>query len=144
MVPDLIPCEHTSFGETKNGLKEQPLVVQDDIEQRTVDFQAAVVIDKAHFAKPVHEQANSRAGSANDLSQRLLADLWNHRLGLAILPEIGEEEEHPCQPLFAGVEELVHQILLNPNIAREQMMKHQIRTLAVHEGGGPRSLSQAA
>src|SRR5580658_4734651 len=84
-------------------------------------------MDKAHFSEPVHEQANSRTGRADDLSQCLLADLWNHRLRLTVLPEIGQKKEHPCQPLFAGVEELVHQILLNPNIAGEQMMKQQIR-----------------
>ena len=76
-------------------LARGPSVVQDDIEQRTVDFQTTFILDKAQFAEPVHEKADSGAGSADDLCQCLLANPWNHRLGFAGLPEVGQKKEHP-------------------------------------------------
>jgi hypothetical protein len=34
------------------------LVVQDDMQQRAVDLQPAVVVNKSQFPEPVHEEAN--------------------------------------------------------------------------------------
>ena len=39
----------------------EQLVVQDDIEQRAVDLQPAVVVNEAQFSEPVHEKAHPRA-----------------------------------------------------------------------------------
>ena len=41
------------------------LVVQDDIQQRTVDLQLAVVLDEAQFPESVHEKADSRTSRAD-------------------------------------------------------------------------------
>jgi hypothetical protein len=35
------------------------LVVQNDIQQRAMNFRVAVVADKAHFAELIHEEADS-------------------------------------------------------------------------------------
>jgi hypothetical protein len=41
------------------------LVVQDDIQQRTVDLQLAVVLDEAQLPESVHEKADSRTSRAD-------------------------------------------------------------------------------
>jgi hypothetical protein len=41
--------------------------------------------------------------------------------GLPSFPEVGHQEQHPCQALLAGAEELVHQIFFNANVSEEQM-----------------------
>src|SRR5438094_10890 len=86
----------------------------------------AVVGDEPQLAELVHEMADSRASGADDLRQRLLADLRNHRLRLAFLSEISEQEKYPREPLLTRVEEVVHQVLLNSNVAREQIVKEYL------------------
>ena len=44
-------------------------------------------------------------------------DLWYDQLRFAFFPEVGEKEKHAGEPLLTGIEELVYQVLLNPNIA---------------------------
>src|ERR1700722_3000816 len=94
-----------------------------------MNFQAlgllAAVLDKTHLAKTVHEKADSGAGSADNFGQRLLAYLWDYQLRFAFLPEIGQQEQYAGEPLLAGVEQLVYQILLDPNVAGEQMVEQQ-------------------
>src|SRR5580704_2993139 len=92
-----------------------------------MNFQAASelasIVNEAQLAEPIHEEADSRAGSADDLCQCLLADLRNHWLRFALFPEVGQQKQHPRQSLFAGIEELVDQIFLDPNVARQQMVE---------------------
>jgi hypothetical protein len=54
--------------------------MQNDIQQRPVDFDAAVVGNKAQPAKFVHEEADAGPGRSNHLRKRLLADFRNYRL----------------------------------------------------------------
>jgi hypothetical protein len=37
---------------------KEPLVVQDDIEQRAVDLQPTIVVNKSQFPEAVHEEAD--------------------------------------------------------------------------------------
>ena len=90
-----------------------------------MDFQTSVVVDEAELAESVHEKADSRASGANDASQGFLADLWNDRLGCAFLPEVRQQQKHPCQPLLAGVEQLVNQIFFNLDVPGEKMGDEQ-------------------
>ncbi len=86
------------------------LVVQDDIEQRAVNLQAAVVGNEAQFSEPVHEKAHPRAGCADHFRQHLLTDLGNNSLGYSFLTKMSEQQEDPCQPLFARIEKLIDQV----------------------------------
>ena len=71
------------------------LVVQNDIEQRTVDLQSAFdtagVVNKAQFPEPVHEKADSRTSGSDHFCQRLLTYLGDHGLGNAFLAEMSEQ-----------------------------------------------------
>ena len=55
----------------------------------------AAVLDEPLLAEPVHEKADSRSGSADHLRQCLLTNLWDNRLGIPILPEVGQQKENP-------------------------------------------------
>ena len=75
--------------------------MQDNIEERAVDFQSAVVFNQAQFPEFIHKQANPRASGADHICQGFLADFWNDRLGLAFFPNVGEQQKNPGQPLLA-------------------------------------------
>jgi hypothetical protein len=51
----------------------------------------AVVFDEAQFSEAIHKKTYSGSRCANHLRQDFLADLWNHRLGFAVLAELGEQ-----------------------------------------------------
>jgi hypothetical protein len=61
------------------------LVVQDDIQQRTVDLQLAVVLDEAQFPESVHEKADSRGSCADHFRQSLLTDPTNYGVGCTFI-----------------------------------------------------------
>jgi hypothetical protein len=44
-------------------------IVKDNIQQRTVDAQFAVVFDESQFAESIHEEADPGPGGANHLRQ---------------------------------------------------------------------------
>ena len=71
------------------------LVVENDVEQRAVDLQSALgaagVVNEAQLPKSVHEEADTRTSSPNHLSQRLLADLWDHGFRNAIFAKMSEQ-----------------------------------------------------
>src|SRR6476661_2049584 len=95
--------------------------VQNDIEQRGVDFDLAVVVNQAQFSKFVHKKAHAGARRTNHLRERLLADLGEDWLGSTVLTKIREKQEGPRQPLLAGVEQLVDQVCFNPDSALQEM-----------------------
>ena len=73
-----LPGKSRNFGA---GLKERARrsLVENYRQERAMNLQrTAVVVDEAEPAEPVHEEADSRAGSPDDFSQGLLADLRNH------------------------------------------------------------------
>jgi hypothetical protein len=93
------------------------LIVEDDAEEGTVHGQAAVVLDKAQLPELVHEVTDSGPRGADHLGQRFLANLRKGRIGLVYLPQMGQQQQHPCQPLLAGIKELIHQIPIDPLLA---------------------------
>jgi hypothetical protein len=55
--------------------------MENNIKQRAMDLQAAVVVNKPQLPEPVHEEADPRAGCTHHFSQSLLTDLGNYGLG---------------------------------------------------------------
>ena len=82
--------------------------MQDYIEQRAVNVHVAVVLDEAELAELVHEEADARPCGPHHFRQGFLADIGDHRLGLTVFPEVGQQEQHPRQSLFARIEQLIH------------------------------------
>src|SRR5260370_8584326 len=58
-----------------SSLVDLGLLVQNHVQQGTVDFNVAVVINKTQFPKSVHEKAHARSRLAAHRRQCLLADL---------------------------------------------------------------------
>src|SRR6476620_3631415 len=81
-------CSYSSF--------DLRLIVQNNAQQRAVDFHGAVVINEAQFPKLVHEMAHTGARRANHLREGLLADLRNEGLGSAFLAKISQQEKSSC------------------------------------------------
>ncbi len=78
-------------------------VVEDNIEERSVDFEPAVVFNEAQLSKLVHKVTDPCPSSADHLCQGLLTDPRNHRLALSIFTKMGKQQQDPGQPLLAGV-----------------------------------------
>src|ERR1035441_6341263 len=79
------------------------LIVQNDIDERLMDPDAAVVIDEAKLAKAIHEEADAGAGGADHLRQRLLRD-GRKRSRFSGLAEFGHQQKDSGQPLVVGGE----------------------------------------
>jgi hypothetical protein len=95
--------------------------VENDIQKRAMDLQPAVVVNKAQFSEPVHEEADPRAGCADHFRQHFLTDLGNDSLRYPFLAKVSEQQKDPGQPLFARIEKLIHQIFFVTDVARQQI-----------------------
>ncbi len=58
-----------------------------------MDLKPAVVVNESQFPKPVHEEADTRAGRADHLGQRFLTDLGHNSFGNALLAEMSKQEQ---------------------------------------------------
>src|SRR5436190_3828082 len=96
-----------------------------------MDVETAVIFDEAKLPETIHEETDARAGRAYDGSQGLLADLRDYVLRRPLFPEIREQEEGARKTLFAGVEELVYQILLDAIIAGEHVRQEELGELGL-------------
>src|ERR1700733_13437406 len=103
---------------------------------------AAVVFDEAEFAKAIHEEADPGPGGPDHLCQGFLGDLRDQAFRFAWHAELRHQEENPGQPLFAGVEKLVHQVSLGAHAASKEKLKEKIgeRVLLVHHADHLRPL----
>lgn len=100
--------------------------MQDDVEQRAVYLQTAVVLDESQFPEAVHEEADAGAGSPHHFGERFLADLGHQGFRLSLFAVAREQQKHPRQPLLAGVEELIYQVFFVADIAGQQVADKQI------------------
>src|SRR4029078_6913481 len=82
-------------------------VVQDRIQQRTMNFNLPIVADEAKLAELVHEEADAGPGRADHFSQCFLADIGTDRLRASLLAKIRQQKQQSRQSFFAGIKELV-------------------------------------
>ena len=66
-------------------------LLQDRIQQRTVDLYVAVVTDEAQFPEFVHEGTDARSRRADHFRQRTLIETRIDGFRAALLAEIGEQ-----------------------------------------------------
>ena len=104
-----------------SSLVDLGLLVQNHVQQGTVDFNLAVVINKTQFPKSVHEKAHARSRRADHLRQCLLADFRYDWLRPTFLAKIRQKQKGPCQPFLARIEQLIDQVLLDTTVASQEV-----------------------
>ena len=77
------------------------LIVENHVQQGAVDFDAAVVVDKAQFSEFVHEETHAGSRRSDHLRQCLLADFRYDWLQPTLFAKIRQKQKNPCQPLLA-------------------------------------------
>ncbi len=82
------PLRQSCLGELR---RKELLVVKDDIKQRAVDLQTAVVVNKSQFPEPIHEETDTRASCAHHLCEGLLTDFGDYSPGFAVPAKMGEQ-----------------------------------------------------
>jgi hypothetical protein len=73
----------------------QRLLMQNHVQQGTVDFNLTVVIDKPQFTKLVHECANAGSRRTDHVREGLLADFRQDGLRLTFLAKIRKQQKGP-------------------------------------------------
>src|ERR1700730_9291544 len=89
------------------------LVVQNDIQQRTVDFDASVVVNKTQFSKFVHEKTHAGPGRSDHLRKRLLADFREDRLRFLFLAKVRQQQEQAGKTFLTRIEQLIDEVCLD-------------------------------
>ena len=92
------------------------LLMQDRVQQRSMNLYLAVVADKTQLPEFIHERTNPGSRRANHLCQGPLIEICIDRLRATLLAEVGEKEKKTRQSLLSGIEQLIYQILLNPAV----------------------------
>jgi len=77
------------------------LIVENHVQQGAVDFDAAVVVDKAQFSEFVHEETHAGSRRSDHFCQCLLADFRYDWLRPTFIAKIRQKQENPRQPLLA-------------------------------------------
>src|SRR6266446_2360404 len=78
-------------------------VVEHDVEQRTVNFQPAVIVNQPKLSEPVHKKVNARSSRTDHFRQSFLAYLRNYVLRSPFLSKTRQQQKNPRQPLFGRV-----------------------------------------
>jgi len=100
--------------------------VEHDVEQRTVNFQAAVILNKAELSEPIHKEVNSRSGGADHFCQGFLAYFRNYVLRSSFFAKAGQQQKRPRQPLLSRVEQLINQVCLSVVVAANEICNKQV------------------
>src|SRR5258708_16999815 len=104
-----------------SSLVDLGLLAQNHVQQGTVDFNLAVVINKTQFSKSVHEKSHARSRRADHLRHCLLADFRYDWLRPTFLAKIRQKQKGPCQPFLARIEQLIDQVLLDTTVASQEV-----------------------
>ena len=84
-----------------------------------MDRYSVIIFNEAEFSEPVHEEIDPGPCRTHPGRQDLLADL-GYRFHFSFFADIGEHQENPSKPLFARIEQVIHQIGFDLNVARKQ------------------------
>jgi len=87
---------------------------------------AVAIIKEAQLSELVHEKTDARPDCADHLSEGLLTDSGDYRLGRTFLAEVSKQQQKPGQRFFAGIEKLIDQVLFVPDVSRQQIRYEQI------------------
>lgn len=85
-----------------------------------------VVVDKSQFLKLVHEKTDPAASGTDHLCESFLIDFWDNGLSFAALSIVGQQQEQTSQTLFAVIEEVVHQILVDALVPKQQIRNESL------------------
>jgi hypothetical protein len=100
--------------------------VQHNTQKRIVDVDFPVVLDEAQFPEFIHEKIHTRPRRANHLCQHLLGYLRKRFLRMTWRAVVCEQQQSARQALFAGIKELVDQVLFNSYVSREHVRDEAI------------------
>src|SRR5580765_5893974 len=102
--------------------QEGELVKENDIEEGALYVKVAILVFNGFLLPELsHKETDAGARGADHLGQRVLGDLRNDRLQLAVFPIAGHQQEDPRQPLLGRIEEMINQVRLDTHIARQQI-----------------------
>ena len=93
--------------------------MQHDAQERGIDLNSAVILDETELPEFVHEEIDPRARCADHLGERFLRYFGEHSVGFVFFTVTGKQEKSAGEPLLAGVEQLIDQILFNSNVPRQ-------------------------
>src|SRR5512147_3150490 len=68
-------------------------VVNNDVQERGMNLQSAVVLDEAELAELVHEEVDARARRPDARREDILVDDRNDGFQLSLLAEVGEQQQ---------------------------------------------------
>jgi hypothetical protein len=109
----------------KHGVVEAKLLgsllVQDNTEERIVDFDSAVVFDETELPQFVHEHIYTGASCPDHSRQSLLRYLRQYLFWLVLLAISREHQQSPRQPFLNGIEELIDQVLLDSDVSSQHI-----------------------
>src|SRR6202165_97657 len=91
-------------------------IVQDNIQEGSIDVQPAIVTNEAQFPEFVHEKVASGTRCADHLRQRFLRYFGAHSAGLVDFTIPGKQQKSAGEPFLARIEKLVDQILLDSDV----------------------------
>src|SRR5580698_8517010 len=89
------------------------LITQDRVEQRRMNLYFSVVVDETLFAEFVHEKADPGPGGADHFRKRFLTEGDLNWRRARLLAEIGKQQQQPRKASFAGIEQLVDQVVFD-------------------------------
>jgi len=100
------------------------LVVQNNIQQGTANFEAAIVVDEAQSTKFVHEETHAGARCADHLRKYLLADFRDYRLRFVILAKFASSRTTRARRF--SLELLIIEVRFDANGPAKKMRYEQL------------------
>jgi len=79
-------------------------------------------VNVAEIAEPIEEEADTGSGGAYHICKSLLTDLGDDLNGLRFLAEVSHHHQQSGKALFAGIEQMIDQISLHPDVAGKQVL----------------------